>query len=201
MLRQLSAGLMATFLLAAAARAGVTSGEPAPDFEATDSNGQTHKLSDSKGNYVVLEWTNPDCPFVKKHYSVDNMQSLQKEFVAKGVVWYSICSSAPGKQGDYTDAQWNQKTAANGAAPTAVLLDRSGQIGRLYGAKTTPHMFVIDPQGKLIYQGAIDDQPDTDAAKVAEAHNYVRAALEESMAGQPVTDPSKPSYGCGVKYE
>ncbi len=175
-------------------------GQPAPDFSLTDSSGTTHTLSEHKGKFVVLEWVNYDCPFVKKHYSVGNMQNLQKEFTGKGAVWFSINSSAPGKQGNFSAEEINQKIAESGAAPSAYLMDQTGDTGRAYGAKTTPHMFVVDPQGVLIYKGGIDDKPSTDSADIAGSKNYVSAALNEAMAGNAVTNASTDSYGCSVKY-
>lgn len=174
-------------------------GEAAPAFTATDSNGKQVALSQFKGKYVVLEWHNQDCPFVVKHYG-GNMQKLQKEWTQKPVVWLAIISSAPGKQGHVDGAGANQDMQKHGAAPTATLLDPKGEIGRLYGAKTTPHMFVIDPAGQLIYNGAIDDKPTANAADLAGAKNYVSQALTEAMAGKPVSQPTTTPYGCSVKY-
>ena len=144
-------------------------------------------------------WFNPECPFVKKQYS-GNMQILQKEYTSRGVIWLSINSSALGKQGSYTPQGFNKFMTEKAASPTAVLLDTDGKVGHLYAAKTTPHMFVIDPQGVLIYQGAIDDIPSTDSADVAKAKNYVREALDSSMSGKPVAVNMTKSYGCSVKY-
>jgi hypothetical protein len=175
-------------------------GEQAPDFKGTDSNGKTETLGQYRGKYVVLEWANQGCPFEQKHYKSGNMEALQKQWTAKGVVWLSVISSAPGLDGYVTPAQENEYLAEMKAAPTAAILDPSGAIGRLYGAKTTPHMFVIDPAGKLIYEGAIDDQPTPDPASLNGAKNYVSAALEESMAGKPVQVTVTRSYGCSVKY-
>jgi peroxiredoxin len=175
-------------------------GQPAPPFTATDSNGKPESLADFKGKWVVLEWTNNDCPFVGKHYGSGNMQKLQKTYTGKGVTWLSVYSSGPGKEGYVDAARANALTKERSAAPSAVLLDPQGTIGRLYGAKTTPHMFVIDPQGKIVYQGAIDDRPSTDLADVAKARNYVASALDEAMAGKPVTTASSAPYGCSVKY-
>lgn len=175
-------------------------GEPAPDFALKDTQGNDQSLSAYKGKFVVLEWTNYDCPFVQKMYDSATMQGLQKTYTDKGVVWLSINSSAPGKQGNYPPEAWNAMIATRGAAPTAVLLDPDGKVGRLYGAKTTPHMFIVDPSGSLIYQGAIDNVPSAEAEDVAAAKNYVRAALEEAMAGKPVSEPSTKAYGCSVKY-
>jgi peroxiredoxin len=157
-------------------------------------------LSSFKGKFVVLEWFNHDCPFVVKHYGSGNMQALQKEFIAKDVVWLSINSSAEGKEGFKSAEETNTLTTEKKAAPTAVLLDSDGTVGKLYGAKTTPHMFVINPDGVLVYQGAIDDKSGFDQSEVAEAKNYVKAALDQAMAGQAVTDATTKSYGCSVKY-
>ncbi len=187
-------------LLTVPAHAAVQIGEPAPDFTLSDSKGQSHSLSDFKGKIVVLEWTNPQCPYVKKHYESGTMQKLQKETVDGGVVWLSINSSAPGMEG-YTDAKGTEDVIAQQkSAETARLIDADGKVGRLYGAKTTPHMFVIDTVGKLAYMGAIDDAPSTDPASLTGAKNYVTAAIASLKAGQPVVTPVTQSYGCGVKY-
>jgi peroxiredoxin len=176
-------------------------GDPAPDFTATDSRGQTHKLSEYRGKYVVLEWTNSNCPFTRKHYTSGNMQALQKEWTAKGVVWLTVLSSAPGNDGYKTAAEENAWVEQIHAAPTAVLLDPSGALGHEYEAKTTPDMYVIDPSGKLIYAGAIDDRRTVDLSDVKGAKNYVSDALSEAMAGQPVQIAYTRSYGCSVKYQ
>lgn len=180
--------------------AAVRAGESAPDFSATDSYGHQHGLAQYKGKYVVLEWHNQGCPFTRKHYDSGNMQKLQKYWTSKGVVWFTVISSAPGAQGYVTAAQENDYVARIGASPTAVLLDPSGELGHLYEARTTPHMFVINPQGQLIYDGAIDDKPTSDASDIAGAVNYVSAALDESMAGKPVAVAASRPYGCSVKY-
>jgi len=181
--------------------AGVKPGETAPDFHLTDINGKTHSLADFKGKYVVLEWVNYGCPFVRKQYDSKNMQSLQKEYTAKGVTWLSICSSAPGKQGNMSADEWKKASTERGAKSTAILLDADGKVGHLYGAKTTPDMWVINPEGKVIYSGAIDSIPSPDPADIAKATNYVKAALDSSMAGKPVATTETRSYGCSVKYE
>ncbi|MEJ2010249.1 MAG: redoxin domain-containing protein, partial [Acidobacteriota bacterium] len=170
-------------------------GEPAPSFTAKDSNGKVQKLSDYRGKYVVLEWHNRQCPYVHKHYSSGNMQKMQKEWTAKGVIWFTVISSAPGKQGYVTAEEENAYVKQVGASPTAVLLDPSGELGHLYSAKTSPHMFVINPQGILIYDGAIDDKPTTDLDDVATATNYVNLALEEAMAGEQVKTAVTRPYG------
>jgi peroxiredoxin len=185
---------------ASLASASAVVGQPAPAFTATDSLGQTRHLADFSGKVVVLEWWNPECPFVGKHYGGGNMQKLQKEWTARGVVWLTVSSSASGKQG-YVDAtQANAIMEQRGGSPTAILLDHDGAVGRAYGAKTTPHMFVIDAKGTLVYEGGIDDRPSTDQRDLASATNYVQAALEEVLAGKRVQTPTSDPYGCSVKY-
>jgi hypothetical protein len=175
-------------------------GAPAPGFSLPNAKGGTNGLADAKGKFVVLEWINLECPFVRKHYDSGNMQKLQRDYTAKGVVWYSVCSSAPGKQGYLTPAQWLERLGKEKAAPTAVLLDADGKAGRLYGAKTTPHLFVIDPAGKLVYRGAIDDKPSVKIEDVATARAYLVEALEAAMAGKPAPTAATQPYGCSVKY-
>jgi hypothetical protein len=196
---RITLALIATAALAPAALA-VPVGAPAPDFTASDSNGKTHKLSEYRGKFVVLEWTNNGCPFTKKHYDSGNMQALQKQWTGKGVVWLTVLSSAPGQQGFMTAAQENAYLGQVRASPTAALLDPQGTVGHLYAAKTTPQMYVIDPTGKLVYEGAIDDHPTTDVADVAGSKNFVTAALTAALAGQAVTTTSTRPYGCSVKY-
>jgi peroxiredoxin len=176
-------------------------GEPAPDFTATDSNGTRHHLADYKGKYVVLEWHNQGCPYTRKHYESGNMQRLQKEWTGKGVVWFTVISSAPGTQGYVTGPEENQYVSKMKAAPSAVLLDPEGTVGHLYAAKTTPHMYIIDPTGKLIYNGAIDDHPTSDASDIPSSRNYVSSALEQAMGGKPVGEAATRPYGCSVKYK
>jgi len=188
-------------LLAATSRAEVTTGAPAPDFELTDTTGASHKLSDFKGKFVVLEWINHGCPFVVKHYASGNMQKLQETYTAKDVVWLAICSSAEGKQGYYSAADWQKVNAEKGGKATAILLDSEGAVGRQYGAKTTPHMYVINPEGVLVYQGAIDNVASADQDDIAGAQNYVATALDEAMTGKPVTTGQTKPYGCSVKYK
>jgi peroxiredoxin len=178
----------------------VVPGTPAPDFKGTDSNGVPHSLSEYRGKYVVLEWANKGCPYDQKHYLSGSMENLQKEWTAKGVVWLSVISSAPGEQGFVTPAEENTYIKTMHVASTAVLLDPTGSIGRLYAAKTTPHMFVIDPTGKLIYQGAIDNKPTTDQEDLKGADNYLNDALNASMSGKPVALATTRPYGCSVKY-
>jgi peroxiredoxin len=185
--------------LAAPALAAPQVGQPAPAFRAVDSNGKTRSLADFKGKTVVLEWTNPECPFVKKHYA-GNMQALQKAATKDGVVWLSVNSGAPGKQGHVDGAAANAVVKAKGAAPTAYLLDPQGTIGRAYAAKTTPHMYVIDPTGKLVYMGGIDDTPTANPADVKTAKNFVTAALADVKAKRPVAVSTSKPYGCSIKY-
>ncbi|HEY2615413.1 MAG TPA: thioredoxin family protein, partial [Chthoniobacterales bacterium] len=176
-------------------------GSAAPDFSVTDSKGKPQSLSQYKGKYVVLEWFNPECPFVKKHYGSGNMQKLQQEFTGKGVVWLTIDSSAPGLEGSLSPEQANEKIAEWKTHSTALLLDAEGKAGRAYGAKNTPHMFVINPEGKVIYEGAIDSKASPNPADIPSSTNYVKVALEESLAGKPVSTPSSRPYGCSVKYQ
>jgi peroxiredoxin len=197
-----TAGLAGVVALAATAAQAdaVKPGSPAPDFSAATETGKTVKLSDFRGKYVVLEWANEGCPFVKKHYGSGNMQSLQKEYTAKDVVWLTVFSSAEGKQGHEDAAGALAQKAAWHSSPTAMLLDDQGVVGKEFGAKTTPHMFVIDPKGTLIYMGGIDNVASADPDDIKTAKNYVKAALDESMAGKAVTTASAPSYGCSIKY-
>ena len=180
---------------------GVKIGAPAPAFTSTDLHGQQRTLADFKGKYVVLEWHNQGCPFVKKHYDSGNMQRLQHDLTAQGVAWLTVISSAPGKQGNVTPAEEEQYLKDQHAAPTDVLFDPDGTLGHLYGAKTTPHMFLIDPKGIVVYQGAIDDKPTHEVADVSGATNYVRAAYDQVKAGKPVTTATTAPYGCSVKYK
>ena len=175
-------------------------GDHVPDFTATDSNGEVHKLSDYQGKFVVLEWTNRGCPYTQKHYNSGNMQRLQREWTSRGVIWLTVISSAPGKQGYATGSEENAYLKQVNGAPTAVLLDPTGALGHLYDAKTSPHMFIVNAQGILIYNGAIDDRPTTDVADVPTARNYVSLALEEATSGKPVSNPTTRPYGCSVKY-
>jgi peroxiredoxin len=186
---------------AAAAEGNARIGSAAPDFVGTDSNGKGVALKDLRGRIVVLEWSNNQCPFVGKHYRSGNMQSLQKEATGEGVIWLTILSSAPGEQGNVTATEANELTRSRGASPTAVILDPTGTIGHAYGARTTPHMFIIDKNGTLVYMGGMDDKATTDVADIPTAKNYVRLALAAVMAGKPVQDPVTRPYGCSVKYQ
>ena len=187
-------------LSVACARAQVTTGEPAPEFTLTDTKGTAHNLSDFRGKYVVLEWVNHGCPFVVKFYKPGEMQKLQAEMTGQDVVWLSICSSAKGRQGHMSNDDWNAKIEETGTAATAVLIDEDGTVGKLYGARTTPHMYVIDPAGNLIYQGAIDSIRSTNSDDIANAENYIRSAVAQHMAGEQVVVAETQAYGCGVKY-
>lgn len=195
---------IAAFLTAGAVAQAATVGQPAPLFSAVDTHGKTIRMAQLKGKYVVLEWHNPDCPFVKSQYK-GKMQKLQKKWTDRKVIWLSIISSAPGLQGSVNAAQANADVKDNQSNVTATILDPSGKIGRAYGAKSTPHMFVINPKGLLIYDGAIDNAPLedelSDKTQDGAAYvNYVDQALTESMAGRKISTPSTAPYGCGVKY-
>ena len=196
----------ATVLLSVAAlslaspAAAATVGAPAPDFQLKDSTGKTVKLADFKGKHVVLEWTNPGCPFVVKHYGSQNMQGLQKEFTAKNVVWLSVNSTAKGHSDYLEPAALTAQYKEWGSAQTAMLMDEAGTVGKAYAARTTPHMYVIAPDGKLVYAGGIDDKRSANPADVKDAKNFVRAALGESMAGKAVSTSTAAPYGCSVKY-
>jgi glutathione peroxidase-family protein len=192
--------LAVALAVSTATQAQVEVGKPAPNFTLKDCSGKEHSLADFKGKTVVLEWVNHGCPFVVKHYSGGNMQKLQKDATAKGVVWLSVCSSAPGKQGHMTAADAGKKCAEVKSEATAYLLDEDGKVGQLYGAKRTPEMYVVGPDGVLLYHGAIDDKKSTDSADIAGAKNFVVAALENVLAGKPVATPKTEAYGCSVKY-
>ncbi len=189
-------GLVVPPAWAAAAKVG----ELAPGFTTAATTGKSVSLADQRGKLVVLEWTNHDCPYVRKHYESGNMQALQGEITGQGIVWLTLISSSPGTQGYVTPKQADELTSTRKASPTAVLLDPTGVVGRAYGATNTPHMYVIDKAGLLVYAGAIDDRPTTRRSDVQGAHNYVRAALEDMAAGRPVQTPVTRAYGCTVKY-
>lgn len=193
------AALAASLLFVASASSAVV-GEAAPDFTLTDTDGNTHSLSDFAGKLVVLEWTNYGCPFVKKHYNSGNMQGLQNMAKGKEVVWLSICSSASGKQGHMTPNEWQTAIQSKGVESTAVLLDESGDVGKLYKAKVTPHMYVIDADGILAYNGAIDSISSANQSDIAKAENYVMAAIDSLLSGKPVETTKAQPYGCGIKY-
>lgn len=187
-------------VLSSAAWAAAAVGQPAPDFSATDTAGRTVKLSDYKGRHVVLEWVNPGCPYVRKHYGAQNMQATQKAATAAGAVWLSVNSTATDHVDYLPPAELASWQRAQGAAPTATLMDEDGRVGRAYGARTTPHMYIVDPGGTLVYAGAIDSKPSANPADIASATNYVKTALAETMAGKAVATPATRAYGCTVKY-
>lgn len=191
--------LIVLFLMAGAGQA-LELGKAAPDFTLPDTEGKTHKLSDLRGKYVVLEWVNYDCPFVAKHYKSGNMQSLQKKYTGQGVVWFSVCSSAPGKQGNFPIDKIKSMKKEKEAAYTAYLIDESGDVGRAYEARTTPHMYIINPEGVLLYAGGIDDKPSTDLKDIKTANNYLATMLDDLLAGKEVQPLSTKPYGCSVKY-
>jgi len=176
-------------------------GSAAPDFSAPDANGKTQSLSEYKGKYVVLEWFNPECPFVKKHYGSDNMQKLQAEYTGKGVVWLTIDSNAPGTEGNITADQAKKIMDSWKTKQTALLLDPESKVAKLYGAKNTPNMVVIGPDGKIVYEGAIDSKASPNPADIPSSTNYVKNALDESLAGKPVSNAQTKPYGCSVKYK
>ena len=186
--------------LATPAMAKTPTGSAAPNFTVKDTAGVTHSLSDFRGKNVVLEWTNHQCPYVVKHYSSDNMQGTQKALAGNDTVWLSVISSAPGKQGHVSSSEADALTASRGAAPTAVLMDPSGTMGRAYDAKTTPHMYIIDPSGTLVYQGAMDSNRSSNPATIPDATNYVKAAMADLAAGNPVAQNDTQPYGCTIKY-
>ncbi len=192
--------LIAILSFATALCGAVETGSPAPEFTLSDSTGVEHTLSDFKGKYVVLEWTNHQCPFVKKFYNNGDMQSFQKEMTGKGVIWLQILSSAEGKQGYLTASEAEEIRKKQAVGSTALLLDAEGVVGHRYGARTTPHMFLINPEGLLIYQGAIDSIKSTDPADIADATNYVKSAYENAVSGNPINPATTVPYGCSVKY-
>jgi peroxiredoxin len=191
---------LAVMLQASTAFAAAAAGQPAPDFAAVDSNGKAVKLADFKGKTVVLEWTNHDCPYVRKHYGSGNMQALQADAAAKGVVWLSVISSAKGQQGYVEGLEANKLSEDRKAKPAAVLLDPTGKIGKTYGATATPNMFVIGPDGQLVYGGAIDDRASASVSDIPKARNFVREAVVAATTGKAMTPAATRAYGCSVKY-
>lgn len=200
MLRRLS-WILPSLLLAAAAHAAPSVGQAAPDFTLKDATGKTVKLSDFRGKVVVLEWTNPGCPYVRKHYDSGNMAATQQDAVSRGAVWLSI-NSTEKASGDYLEppklVAWQKERKVR---PTATLMDEEGSTGQAYGARTTPHMYIVDPQGRLAYAGGIDSIPSADPADIAKAVNYVKQAVSEATAGKPVSVATTRPYGCSIKYK
>lgn len=202
-MNKLVAALLAMSMasLVSLVQAAAAPGQAAPEFSLVDINGKTQKLSDYRGKYVVLEWFNSECPFVQKHYESGNMQSLQARYTQKGVVWLGVNSTSP-RHSNFRDPVRSQAILKDWkSAPTAFVLDPDGKVGKQYGARTTPHMYVIDPKGTLVYVGGIDDKPSTSPRDIPTAKNLVAAALEESLGGKPVGTPSAMPYGCSVKYD
>src|SRR4051812_383068 len=198
--RSVLLGSAALALAPASVLAASDLGKPAPAFSATDSNGKVWSLAELKGKVVVLETTNQDCPYVRKHYNSTNMQTQQREAAAKGVVWLTVASSAPGQEGFVTAGQANELTKTRSAAPAAFLLDPQSRIARAYGATVTPHMYIVDAAGVLVYKGGIDSIPSANPADVPKATQYVRVALDQLLAGKPVAEASTRPYGCSLKY-
>ena len=202
-MNKLVAALLAMSMasLVSLVQAAAAPGQAAPDFSLVDINGKMQKLSDYRGKYVVLEWFNSECPFVQKHYESGNMQSLQARYTQKGVVWLGVNSTSP-RHSNFRDPVRSQAILKDWkSAPTAFVLDPDGKVGKQYGARTTPHMYVIDPKGMLVYVGGIDDKPSTSPRDIPTAKNLVAAALDESLGGKPVGTPSAMPYGCSVKYD
>jgi peroxiredoxin len=198
------AGLAATALAlasgAAFAQSAAKPGAKAPDFSVVDVDGKLQKLSDYAGKTVILEWTNHDCPYVRKHYNSATMQTLQKDMAKEGIVWLSVISSPAGEQGHVDAAKAKELSKSRDAAPASILLDPQSKLARAYGAQTTPHMYIVDPKGTLAYAGAIDDKPSSSPASLTGARSYVRQAVAELKAGKPVSEPATKAYGCVVKY-
>lgn len=195
--------ILSSLVLCVTARmfAAVESGQPAPDFTLTDLQGKTHRLADYRGKNVVLEWHNPECPVVGKHYDSKNIPKLQTEATADGTVWLVVNSNKPGSQGaDYSAEKMTGYLQRHGAAPSAYLRDPDGKVGKQYGAKTTPHLYLIDAKGTLVYQGAIDDNPSGSKSDIPKARNYIREGLKSLKAGQPLAESATKPYGCGIKY-
>lgn len=197
-----TAGLagVAILTMSGVAAASAKVGEPAPGFQVPSADGKPVSLTDYAGKYVVLEWTNEGCPFVQKHYRSGNMQSLQGEFTGRDVVWLTVFSSAEGQQGHVDAAGAKTFKSKYNAASSGMLLDGDGKVGKLYDAKTTPNMYVVNPKGTLIYMGAIDDTPSADVSDIPDSKNYVKTALNEALSGKPVSTPVSKPYGCSIKY-
>ena len=199
--RATQSALAVSMFFAGVAHAAASVGQGAPDFTLTDTSGKTVRLSNFKGKHVVLEWNNPGCPFVRKHYDSANMQTLQNEAGGKGVVWLAINSTATAHQDYLAPAKMGQWMTEQKAAASATLMDESGTVGKSYGARTTPHMYVVNPQGTLVYAGGIDSIPSASPSDIKSATNYVRVGLNEALAGKPISKPTTQPYGCSVKYK
>ena len=200
-IKSLCIAVVSTLLVVGAAHAAPAVGQKAPDFTLTDTTGKTVKLGNFKGKHVVLEWNNPGCPYVRRHYDSANMQTLQKEVTAKNVVWLAINSTADAHPDYLTPVQLGRWMTQQKAVPSATLMDEDGKVGQAYGARTTPHMYVVDPQGQLIYAGGIDNQPSARGAEQKNATNYVRLAVNEALAGKALSKPVTAPYGCSIKYK
>lgn len=200
-MKKLILGLLFIFLMGSTSFATpLVLGEEVPDFTLIDTEGKEHTLSDYEGHRIVLEWSNPDCPFVVKHYGSGNMQELQGRYTEAGVKWFIIASSAPGKQGHYSGEEWNDIILKQESSPTAVLLDPTGKVGRLFNAKTTPHMYILNDERQLLYQGAIDSKNSANPDDISSSTNYVSAALDALLAEEQIEITETKAYGCSVKY-
>lgn len=193
--------VFASFFIANFAYSAAEIGQKAPDFSAVDVTGKTHRLSDYQGRHVVLEWVNPGCPFVQKHYNSGNMPATQKEALAKGVVWLAISTTEPGHADWLPPARLDGWMKTRGSATTATLMDEDGVIGKAYGARTTPHLYIVNPLGQLVYAGGIDSIPSAKMDDIKTATNYVRQTVGELLAGKPVSQASTRAYGCSIKYK
>ena len=201
MLRRTLIATAAALFAAGSAQAAATVGQPAPDFTLKDATGKTVRLSDFKGKHVVLEWTNPGCPFVRKHYDNGNMPATQKDATSKGVVWLAINSTEKASSDYLEPAKLVAWKAERKSAPSAILMDEEGTVGKSYGARTTPHMYIVNPQGQLVYAGGIDSIPSARPADIEKATNYVKVGLSEALAGKPISAATTQPYGCSIKYK
>ena len=201
MLRRTLMATAAALFAAGSAQAAATVGQPAPDFTRKDATGKTVRLSDFKGKHVVLEWTNPGCPFVRKHYDSGNMPATQKDATGKGVVWLAINSTEKASSDYLEPAKLAAWKAERKSAPSAILMDEEGTVGKSYGARTTPHMYIVNPQGQLVYAGGIDSIPSARPADIEKATNYVKVGLSEALAGKPISAATTQPYGCSIKYK
>ncbi|MBV7542915.1 thioredoxin family protein [Acidovorax sp. sic0104] len=201
LLRRTLIASAAALFASGAAQAATTVGQPAPDFTLKDATGKTVRLSDFKGKHVVLEWTNPGCPFVRKHYDSGNMPATQKDAASKNVVWLAVNSTEKASSDYLEPAKLTAWLTERKAQPTAVLMDEEGTVGKSYGARTTPHMYIVNPQGVLVYAGGIDSIPSARPADIEKATNYVKVGLSEALAGKPISAATTQPYGCSIKYK